>query len=98
MPALTKDERDALLRRAWALDAQLYPAERSQAPTGRPAAHIRETYYQVLGEYADRLPRVLMSVCPFTGEPFLHSFDPWGLDGPWWHMDREVPIEEPASP
>jgi hypothetical protein len=98
MPALTKAERDALLRRAWALDEQIYPPDRTQAPTGRPAAQIRETYYQVLGEYADRLPRVLMSACPFTGEPFKHSFDPWGLDGPWWHMDREVAIDEPLVP
>jgi hypothetical protein len=98
MPAFTKAERDALLSRAWALDAQLYPEDRSQAPAGRPATEIRETYYRVLGEYADRLPRIMMSACPFTGEPFKHSFDPWGLDGPWWHMDREVAIDEPAPP
>jgi len=98
MPTFTRQERDTLLARAWALDQQLYPPDRANAPAGRTAALIREQYYLVLGEYADRLPRVVMSVCPFTREPFKHSFDPWGLEGPWWHMDREVEIEEPAPP
>jgi hypothetical protein len=98
MPALTKDERDELLQRAWELDARLYPPDRSTAPKGRAAAEIRELYYRVLAEYVDRLPRVPMSVCPFSGAPLLHSFDPFGLDGPWWQQDREVEIEEPAPP
>jgi hypothetical protein len=98
MPALTQPERQALLGRAWELERQLYPEDRSQAPQGRPAARLREGYYQILAEYADRLPRIVFSACPFTGEPLKHSFDPWGLDGPWWHMDREVEIEEPKAP
>jgi hypothetical protein len=59
---------------------------------------LRENYYLALGEYADRLPRVTLSTCPFSGKPFKHSFDPWGLDGPWWHQSREFDIEEPAAP
>ena len=98
MPALTREERDALLERAWELDARLYPRDRATAPKGRAASEIRELYYRVLAEYVDRLPRVPMSVCPFTGEPFVHSFDPFGVDGPWWWQDREVEIEEPVPP
>jgi len=98
MPALTKAERDALLSKARTLNSKLYPDDDSEAPHGRAASLIRESYYQVLGEYADRLPRIALSACPFTGEAFKHSFDSWGIDGPWWQESREVEIEEPAPP
>ncbi len=65
---------------------------------GREAALEREKYFQALAEYADRLPRVPMSACPFTGEILKRSFDPWGVDGAWWHQDIEVRIEEPSPP
>lgn len=94
----TRAERDELLSRAWSLDARIYPPDAAQAPHGRPAALLREAYYQALGEYADRLPRVVMSACPFTGRPLKRAFDPWGLDGPWWQQGREVEIDEPAPP
>jgi hypothetical protein len=96
--ALTRTERDDLLARAWAIDKQLYPDDPESAPEGRAAVLLRENYYQILAEYADRLPRIVMSVCPLTGEPFKHSFDPFGVDGPWWHQDREVEIDEPEPP
>jgi hypothetical protein len=98
MAALTQSERLGLLSRAWDLERQLYPADPETAPTGRTAALLRESYYRALAEYADRLPRIQFSTCPFTNDPFKHSFDPWGFDGPWWHMDREVEIEEPKAP
>lgn len=98
MNVFNKNERDALLNKARALNAKLYPDDDREAPKSRDASLIREAYYQALGEYADRLPRIVMSACPFTGELFKHSFDPWGLDGPWWQEGREVDIEEPAPP
>ena len=98
MAVLTAEERAGLLQRAWALDAQIFPQDRSLTLRGRPAALLREAYFSVLGEYVDRLPRVLMSRCPFTRKPFLHSFDPWGLDGPWWLQGREIVIDEPGPP
>jgi hypothetical protein len=98
MSDLTASERSALLAKAWGLDAKLYPKDGSKRPEGREASMLRESYYLALGEYADRLPRQVISVCPHTGKPFKKSFDRWGLDGPWWHMDREVTIEEPAPP
>jgi len=96
--SVTRNERDALLARAWAIEKQIYPDDPDTAPRGRAAALLRENYYQMLAEYADRLPRIVMSVCPLTGEPFKHSFDPFGVDGPWWHQDREVEIDEPEPP
>lgn len=98
MTPLNKTERAGLIAKALQLRAQIYPKDSSRAPRGREASQLLETYYQILGEYADRLPRVVMSTCPFTGEPLKRSFDPWGVDGPWWHRDRLVKIAEPNAP
>jgi hypothetical protein len=98
MTPLAQAERDRLLQQAWQIRAQVYPPDRSQAPSGRQATRLLETYYRILAEYADRLPRVRMSACPFTSAVLKRSFDPWGVDGPWWHRDRLVVIEEPAPP
>ena len=95
--ALNRAERDALLARATELEAMLYPAEGGAvAPAGPARVRIMDTYYQVLAEYGDRLPRMPMSRCPFSGQIFKHSFDPFGLDGPWWQKAILVDIHEPA--
>jgi len=44
--------------------------------------------------YEAGLHRVQMSVCPICAEPFHHSFDPFGMDGPWWGGVRGA--ERPA--
>jgi hypothetical protein len=98
MAEFTKTERDRLLAKAWELDARLYPKDEADEPEERERLRLREAYYQALAEYADRLPRVEMSACPFSGEVLKRSFDPWGLDGPWWHKRREVGVEEPSPP
>ncbi len=49
---------------------------------------IRETYYE-------ELPAVVMGCCPFDGKPLVRSFDPYGLDGPWWQPDAQ-PSELPT--
>jgi hypothetical protein len=96
--SLTRVERDALLAQAQALDALIYPAPGRPRPTLSAARRLRDSYYQILGEYADRLPRVIMGACPFTGAPLKRTFDPFGLDGPWWQEDREVELDEPSAP
>ncbi len=98
MADLTRAERDELVRRAHEMDARLLGKNGQEPLRGREAVVEREKYFQVLGEYADRLPRVGMSACPFTGEVLKRSFDPWGVDGPWWFQDCELKIEEPSPP
>ena len=45
--------------------------------------------------YEAGLPRVALGRCPLTGEVQFHSFDPFGLDGPWWnHEDPQRPLVE----
>lgn len=80
------------------LELQLFPEVEDKAPTGHSAARLQDAYYQILGEYGDRLPRVAMGVCPITRQPLLSSFDPYGLDGPWWWKDRPFEIDEAKPP
>jgi hypothetical protein len=98
MTTLTRKERDDLLVQMTTIDRRLYPDDQTETPHGRVAATLRETYYQLLAAYADRLPRIVMSACPFTGQTLERAFDPFGLDGPWWYQDREVEIAEPEAP
>jgi hypothetical protein len=95
--AFPKSERDALVAEGRALVAQLFPSE-GPRPAPDQRSKLRERFYQGLAEYADRLPRRPMGVCPFTGEVLLRSFDPYGFDGWWWHVDCLVRVEEPRAP
>src|SRR5574337_100843 len=96
---LTRERRTALLARLERLDTMLYPPDDATSPPrGAERARIKDDYYKTLNEYFERLPRVMMSVCPFTGEPFKRSFDPFGLEGPWWHKDLLAEINEPNAP
>lgn len=95
---LSEAERNALIARLAELEKQLYPDDEAAAPKGRSWNRLEETYNRVLAEYADRLPRVVMGVCPFTKAVLKRSFDPYGLDGPWWFRDRTFDTEEPKDP
>lgn len=91
-----KRQRDALVARLRELDTRLYP-DVGEPPPVDESVQLREEYYQTLGEYADRLPRMRLSVCPHCDTPLKRVFDPFGLDGPWWFTDVEVTFEEPAA-
>ena len=41
-------------------------------------------------EYEAALPQVPFARCPISGEVQVHSFDPFGLDGPWWNYDAPL--------
>src|SRR5688572_13518754 len=95
---LTRERRTIILNRLARLDAMLYPDDAALAPRGDRRARAKGLYYRALDEYSERLPRVLMSVCPFTGAELMRSYDPFGLEGPWWHKDLLCKIKEPAPP
>lgn len=62
------------------------------------AAEIHmEAAVQAENQYFDRLPRTVMSCCPFDGKPLVRTFDPYGLDGLWWRSDA-TPVEVPSCP
>lgn len=39
---------------------------------------------ELMAEYAERLPFVRVSRCPFTGAALAYPLDPFGFDGMWW--------------
>jgi hypothetical protein len=43
--------------------------------------------FQLEGVYYRMLPPVMLSRCPFDDTPLYRTFDPYGLDGPWWRRD-----------
>jgi hypothetical protein len=42
---------------------------------------------QIWDEYREKLPRIPVSRCPFTGQIVFYSFDPYGIDGLWWNYE-----------
>lgn len=92
---LKQEERCGILRQCERIEKKLYPDE-GKGPGVMKARALDRAYYKKLQSYFDRLPRVRMATCPVCGAPFEHSFDPYGLDGPWWHTDRLCEVQEPA--
>ncbi|MBW1809385.1 MAG: hypothetical protein JRJ87_14415 [Deltaproteobacteria bacterium] len=93
---LLKAERNKLIKNVAKLDEQLYPSN-GDGPSGKKYKETSKSYYQAIEDYFERLPRVQMSVCPYCGKAYLHSFDPFGLDGLWWHEERLVTVNEPPA-
>jgi hypothetical protein len=93
---LTRDERDELLRRAFRMNGRRFPGP--EAPPVDPDVFHRSSddFFLAVGTYFDRLPRLVMSACPFCGEALVRSFDPWGVDGLWWGIDAICEWDEPA--
>jgi len=96
--ALTKGSRDSLLGRILELDRRLNAGPGEPRPEKAERDRLKETFYQTVGEYFDRLPRQIVSACPFTGEPLKRVIDPFGLDGLWWWKDLITKFDEPRPP
>jgi hypothetical protein len=104
---LTKQERRTLLearRAALAKYEQAMNRSGQHPPWSDDEARALAEAEQHLAEaerveaaYFDRLPRLTLSTCPFDGRPLVRSFDPFGLDGPWWRSDA-TPDEAPTCP
>jgi hypothetical protein len=92
----SKEERDRLVTGAYELERRLYPKPGEEPLSVRDAGQVRERFYASLAEYSDRLPRVVLSVCPYCEAPLKKAFDPFGLDGWWWHVDIQVSFNDPA--
>ncbi len=95
-PGMGREERDRIVAELKELDRKIYPEGDSRELPERERDLLKDRFYQVLGEYSDRLPRVTLSKCPHCGAPLKRAFDPYGLDGPWWHASGICKIEEPA--
>jgi hypothetical protein len=86
----TKDLRnDILAREQFALDQHgaikedEYARHPDAADHGRMDAAMRYAKLCV-EDYRQGLPHVTMSVCPFCAAAFVHTFDPYDMDGQFW--------------
>lgn len=91
---MTKAERDERKGTLDELEASMWGDD---ALEGIEAKRVEEAYYATLAEYYDRLPRVVMSACPFCDKAYEHTFDPYGIDGFWWRKDRLCKVDEPTT-
>ena len=76
----TAKERRVLLDEFFAVNDRLYKADLS----GLKDQAALDRYAQLRRTYREKVPILPLSRCPFTGNPYLHSIDPYGIDGPWW--------------
>jgi len=97
MNSFPREERDRLVREMAADWAEAFPTDDSAPPDKARVDALRERYYVRLAEYLDRLPRPVLSVCPFTETPLKRALDPYGFDGPYWYEALQASIEEPRA-
>ena len=103
----TKDERHKLLevlaasRRKYneAMDrsAQFPAGSLSETQAIADASKHLATMERTEMEYFERLPRPVVSCCPFCNRPLLRTLDQFGVDGLWWRVDAS-PEETPPCP
>jgi len=92
---MDREKRDELIARMRSnRDMRYDGSSRSE----KAQAQMDEKFGRLLDQYTACLPRQLFGRCPFTRAWFRHTFDPFGLDGPWWHRDADLEIREPKVP
>ena len=70
----SKHERDILLGRCRALEAESY-----KVSDGRESDRLFDASLAIKAEYLKRLPIWTLSVCPICGAPYQHRLDPFSL-------------------
>lgn len=88
-------ERRAELLRAKARAARQLDVE-AEGGNSEAVGIWNEVVGRYLRRYFEELPMLSMSCCPFCGLPLLRSFDPFGLDGPWWRRSMRRLHPEPC--
>ncbi len=92
---LTKHERDKLVTKYWDANARTsWPLADTLTSEQRTADY--RTQDRILDEYAERLPFVTVSRCPYTKKLAEYPMDPYGFDGMWWKI-RELAEYPPAA-
>lgn len=94
---LKKAERDWLIERYFAEFDEYVRLFNADASEKKQDAALELSDSRII-EYYGRLPRMTLSRCPFTGEPLVRAFDPWGIDGFWWQREKIRDTDEPAAP
>lgn len=92
---MTKDERDSLIARHDEVFEAYADGVDEDALSPEEEDRLREEFRALRDRYFSRLPRVALSRCPVCERLFRHSFDPWGVDGFWWHEKAARDTAEP---
>jgi len=83
-------ERRVLLDEFFAVAARLDAVPASMEPDPTDLAR----YAELRRTYRERVPVLPLSRCPFTRGLYVHSIDPFGLDGLWWdYRSPNRPLE-----
>lgn len=79
------------------LNSEYFMAGFEHADNPNLTLEIADRLAKVRTEYLHGLPDVPIARCPFCEQVNTHSFDPFGIDGPWWwRMDTVRPTSEPG--
>lgn len=95
---LLRQRTAALLAYAKAMDEMektVRYTEAEQSALAEANQHLNQAL-ELEERYLKALPRVVMSRCPFCRQPLYRTFDPYGLDGPWWRGDASPEEPEPC--
>ncbi|HEV2208978.1 MAG TPA: hypothetical protein VG167_09405 [Verrucomicrobiae bacterium] len=95
-PAFSTEQRRQLLDRYDAVRRDLSGPFKQQFTIQQLQEKARERD-ALLAEYAERLPFVPVSRCPFCVEPLEYALDANGLDGPWWFKDALAKYPPPNA-
>ena len=94
--AFTPSERKNLLRRYRETWRQLTTPNVQKLSREQAKAVIAEQKH-LIAEYAERLPFVPVSRCPYCQKALEYPLDAYGLDGPWWFKSLLAEYPEPDA-
>ena len=89
--AFSESERREILDRYF----EAYDRLRTASFQGRRDEQAMKTVSDQWDAYLEKTPVLEIAKNPFTGAVFSHSFDPFGLDGPWWDCRNPLRHMEP---
>ncbi|MCB1790422.1 MAG: hypothetical protein KDJ24_09015 [Gammaproteobacteria bacterium] len=90
-------QRDELVRQYWESKRQTsWPVFQTLTSAQRRREYAKQD--RLLDQYGEILPAVPVSRCPICGEVLSYLFDPFGLDGPWWHTGKLAEYALPEEP
>lgn len=95
---MTKAERDQLIADYLRAVEERVTGIRQKTLSSADEDALKRTSRQLKTAYFAGLPRIPLSKCPFTGQPLVRAFDPWGVDGFWWQEGEAGPCAEPPAP
>lgn len=96
--AMTPERRDDLIEEYHTVKDAYVSGVRDGTLSIDEEDEFKDRFRQLKKFYFEGLPRIVVSRCPFTGEPLIRAVDKWGLDGFWWQEEELAVFSEPEPP